>query len=171
MRGGGVAGSQPMSTAVQWSPNKLCGDLTPFLTSAQDAPRVDKIDQPRVTCERGAPLVRCYLAGWGLPALAAGITAAATLSPSSNLGSSKPFGNGANKPLNHSFADCSYYFSRHLGNGANNHWTTLSRIFLIIFPAISEMAPKMLDYLFRGFPLFLLTLLSDWGTAGRLVPG
>jgi hypothetical protein len=79
------------------------GDLTPYLT--QDAPRVEKIDQPRVTCERSAPLVRCYLAGWGLPALAAGITAAATLSPASNLGSVKPLGNDANKSLNHSFAD------------------------------------------------------------------
>jgi hypothetical protein len=66
------------------------GDLTPFLTYAQDAPRVDKIDRPRVACERGAPLVRCYLAGWCLPALAAGITAAATLSPSSNLGIATP---------------------------------------------------------------------------------
>jgi hypothetical protein len=92
------------------------GHLTPYLTYAQDAPRVEKIDQPRVTCERSAPLVRCYLAGWGLPALAAGITAAATLSPSSNLGSATPLGNGANKP--HSFADFSYYFSRHLGKMA-----------------------------------------------------
>ncbi len=132
MPGAGVAGSQPMSTAVHRSPNKLCRDLTPYLTYAQDAPRLDKIDQPRVACERGAPLVRCYLAGWGLPALAAGITAAATLSPSSNLGSATPLGNGANKPLNHSFADFSKYF----------------------FPAISEMAPKTLDCIFRGFPLF-----------------
>ncbi len=29
--GGGVAGSQPMSTAVHRSPNKL-GDLTPYLS-------------------------------------------------------------------------------------------------------------------------------------------
>jgi hypothetical protein len=75
------------------------GDLTPYLTYAQDAPRVEKNGQPRVTCERSAPLVRCYLAGWGLPAVAAGITAAATLSPSSNLGSVTPLGNGANKSL------------------------------------------------------------------------
>ncbi len=94
------------------------GDLTPYLTYAQDAPRVDKIDQPRVTCERSAPLVRYYLAGWGLPALAAGITAAATLSPASNLGSATPLGNSAIKSLNQSFADFSYYFSRHFGNGA-----------------------------------------------------
>jgi hypothetical protein len=66
------------------------GDLTPYSTYAQDAPRVDKIGQPRVTCERSAPLVRCYLAGWGLPALAAGITAASTLSPASNLGNAEP---------------------------------------------------------------------------------
>ena len=34
-----------------------------------------------------AQLARCYLAGWGLPALAASITAAATLSQTSQLGS------------------------------------------------------------------------------------
>ncbi len=143
--------------------NKLW-DLTPYLTYVQDALRVDKIDQPRVTCERSAPLVRCYLAGWGLPALAAGITAAATLPPSSNLGSATPLGNGANKPLNHSFADFSYYFSRHLGNGAKNHWTTHSPIFLyIIFPANLEMAPKLLDCIFRGFPQFFrLCWLAGW---------
>jgi hypothetical protein len=100
-RGGSCGGSQPMSTGAKIN----FGDLTPYLTYAQDAPGVDKIDQPRVTCERSAPLVRCYLAGWGLPALAAGITAAATLSPSSNLGSATPLENGANKSLNHSFAD------------------------------------------------------------------
>jgi hypothetical protein len=33
-----------------------------------------------------AQLVRCYLAGWGLPTLPAAITAAATLSQSSLLG-------------------------------------------------------------------------------------
>ncbi len=115
-------------------------DLTPYLTSAQDASCVDKTDQSQVTCERGAPLVRCYLAGWGLPALAAGITAAATLSPSSNLGSVTPLGNGANK--SHSFADFSYYFSRHLRNGAKTARLNISRI----------------------------SLFSDWGAPGRLVP-
>jgi hypothetical protein len=34
----------------------------------------------------GAPLVRCYLAGWGLPALVAAITAAATMNQSAHLG-------------------------------------------------------------------------------------
>ena len=34
-----------------------------------------------------AQLARCYLAGWGLPALAASVTAAATLSQTSQLGS------------------------------------------------------------------------------------
>jgi hypothetical protein len=33
--GGGVAGSQPMSTAVHRSPNSF-GDLTPYLTYAFD---------------------------------------------------------------------------------------------------------------------------------------
>jgi hypothetical protein len=87
--GGEVAGSHPISTVVHKSPIKLWRSNS-YLTYAQDAPRVDKIDQPRVTCERSAPLVRCYLAGWGLPALAAGITAAATLSPASNLGNAEP---------------------------------------------------------------------------------
>jgi hypothetical protein len=32
MREGGVAGSQPMITAVHRSPNKNFGDLTPYLT-------------------------------------------------------------------------------------------------------------------------------------------
>jgi hypothetical protein len=35
--GGGVAGSQPMSTAVHRSPNKL-GDLTPYFTCASIDP-------------------------------------------------------------------------------------------------------------------------------------
>jgi hypothetical protein len=41
--------------------------------------------------------------------------------------------------------------------------STLSRIFLIIFPAISEMEPKLLDCIFRGFPQFFrLCWLVGW---------
>jgi len=65
----------------------------------QDAPLSEKKSLPLVNCQRFAPLVRWYLAGWGLPALAAGITAAATLTPSSHLGIEAPIGISAKSPL------------------------------------------------------------------------
>jgi hypothetical protein len=41
---------------------------------------------------------------------------------------SRHLGNGANKSLKHSFADFSYYLPRHLRNGAKNARLYISRI-------------------------------------------